>query len=204
MTMGLRDRKKRQTRDAVLAAASRLFAERGYAETSVDAIAEAAGISRRTFFRYFPGKEDAAFPRHEDRLAAFRGLLAERAADESAFAAVQRACTALAESFEADREAVVAHQNLVLTSPALVAADRVRDLEWEAAVAEALLADHPSADAADRMRVRMLAGAVMGMIRTSLRAWFAADGAPDLVALAHEGFALLERGVGAGSLEDLR
>jgi AcrR family transcriptional regulator len=58
---GLRERKKRATRAAIHDAAMRLFAEQGFAGTTVDQIAEAADVSRATVFHYFPTKEDIVF-----------------------------------------------------------------------------------------------------------------------------------------------
>jgi AcrR family transcriptional regulator len=54
---GLRERKKKRTRETIRREAFLLFELNGYAQTTVDQIAEAAGISSRTFFRYFPSKE---------------------------------------------------------------------------------------------------------------------------------------------------
>ncbi|MBT0768067.1 TetR family transcriptional regulator [Kineosporia sp. J2-2] len=57
------------TGQRIAAAAFELFAARGYDGTTVDAIAERAGIARRTFFRYFRSKDDVIFPDHDSLLA---------------------------------------------------------------------------------------------------------------------------------------
>ncbi len=62
--MGLRERKKRRTREAVRSAAFELFQENGYPNTTIEQIAEAAAVSPRTFFRYFPNKAALLIPDH--------------------------------------------------------------------------------------------------------------------------------------------
>lgn len=64
-----RGAKSRAVRQALVSAALDLFLAKGYEETTVDEIAERAGVGRRTFFRYFPSKDDVVFPDHDERLA---------------------------------------------------------------------------------------------------------------------------------------
>src|SRR5215211_2294255 len=98
--VGLRELKKQQTRRELADAALRLFSERGYATTSVADIAAAAGVSTRTFFAYFPSKDDALFADTDERLALMHGLLRDLPAGTAPIRAfreiVQRIFTAAA------------------------------------------------------------------------------------------------------------
>ena len=76
---GLRERKKEKTRQALASAAMRLFAERGYEATTVADIAAAAEVSTRTFFAYFPTKEDVFFAGTRERLDLVRQAFAAHA-----------------------------------------------------------------------------------------------------------------------------
>jgi AcrR family transcriptional regulator len=69
---GLRERKKQKTRETIIKVGLELFAERGYEQTTIAEIAEAAEVSPRTIFAYFPSKEDILFcdlPEKQERLA---------------------------------------------------------------------------------------------------------------------------------------
>ena len=77
-TTGLRERKKRQTREALARAGIELFVERGYDATTLAEIAEAAGVSTRTIFAYFPSKEDILFASFQTMRDALARALAER------------------------------------------------------------------------------------------------------------------------------
>jgi AcrR family transcriptional regulator len=75
---GLRERKKQATREALARAGLELFVERGYDETTLDEIADAAGVSTRTIFAYFPSKEDILFSMLERMGRALARALQER------------------------------------------------------------------------------------------------------------------------------
>jgi AcrR family transcriptional regulator len=68
-----------QTRSRLVDSAFELFGDRGYEATTVEAIAEGAGIARRTFFRYFRSKDDVIFPDHDTQLAVISQFLAAAA-----------------------------------------------------------------------------------------------------------------------------
>src|SRR5690349_21256908 len=89
MATGLRERKKRETRDALTRTALELFAERGYDETTLAEIAEAAGVSTRTIFAYFPSKEDILFANTQAMCDALGHALAERPAGTDALTALR-------------------------------------------------------------------------------------------------------------------
>jgi|SRR6476661_3749821 AcrR family transcriptional regulator len=86
---GLRERKKRDTREALARAGLRLFVERGYDATTLADIADAAGVSTRTIFAYFPGKEDILFASFETMREALAQALAERPEGQDALTALR-------------------------------------------------------------------------------------------------------------------
>jgi AcrR family transcriptional regulator len=77
-TPGLRERKKQRTREAIVTAAFELFDERGFDGTTIADIAEAAEIAPRTFFSYFPSKDDVVFHDFEEKFGMFESWLSER------------------------------------------------------------------------------------------------------------------------------
>ena len=75
---GLRESKKRRTREAIAQAAADLFHERGFAAVTVDDVARAADVSRQTVFNYFPTKEQMLFDREDEIGAALLALVRDR------------------------------------------------------------------------------------------------------------------------------
>jgi AcrR family transcriptional regulator len=179
----LRDRRRTRTRLMIQAEALRLFAEKGYAETTIEEIADAATISARTFFRYFPTKEDVVMWDEYDPEAP--ELLRARPRDEpvvESFRAVMR--EALGGLYRRDPERLLTRVRLTATVPEL----RARFLEQQAEGVELVAAELA---AADDLRVRVLGHAVIGAVTVALDTWRADDGRSDLMALLDRAFAVL-------------
>lgn len=86
----LRDRTRRAVRSEVIDVAQQLFVEHGYDAVTVDQIAAAAGMSRRSFFRYFAGKEDVVLGKVDRHGSTLVDALAARPDDEPAWVALRR------------------------------------------------------------------------------------------------------------------
>src|SRR6266511_2659359 len=101
-----------RVRQALTSAAVELFLAKGYEETTVDEIAEAAGVARRTFFRYFRTKEDAVFPDHDECLRRVERFLAEADPTESPLSVIGAATGLVLAMYTEDPAAAVRRYEL--------------------------------------------------------------------------------------------
>jgi len=192
LATSLRDQKKERTREALFEAAIVLFRERGFGGTTVDDIAAAAQVSRRTFFRYFPAKEAVVFPWDDERLARFKRILSQHIDGGASFERVRRALLALAQDYMAQADDMLAQHRVIESASELLAYERKLDRRWEEALAEAIA---EGSRGAERLRTaRILAGAMMGAIRATLAEWFAEGAQGDLGVMGQEALDLLEHG----------
>jgi AcrR family transcriptional regulator len=90
MATGLRERRKREARQAISDAAMALFAAQGFDEVTISQVADAAGVSKMTVTNYFPRKEDLVFDRAEAIIRGLVDAVAARAPGESLLAAIRR------------------------------------------------------------------------------------------------------------------
>ena len=183
----VRERKREQTREALYTAALRLFDDAGYEATTVDDVAVAAGVSRRTFFRYFESKEAVVFAQQPRRMALFRRLVSRGA---GGWPAVRAACLDLLPDFEESVGEGVLMQRIIAANPALQAAERARDREWEDLIATALVRGPSGSDA---MFAAVQAGAVVGALRSVIRS--SRSGSGTLAPLATRALDALENGI---------
>ena len=190
----LRERKKRRTRDELIAAATRLFLEQGYEGAAVDQIAAAVDVSPRTFFRYFGSKDDVLFSRHGDSVATFRRLLAAPRESETLTQLLRRAAGAVvAELIGDDPRQAIAILQLVASVPALTGRQLELDLDFEDAIAEMVAGQVRGPDA--ELRARLVAGAVAGAMRAAERRWVSSAGAEDPDRLLDATFRILGEGL---------
>jgi AcrR family transcriptional regulator len=129
----LRERKKRSTRDALRRSAVTLVAEHGLNAVTVEDITAAVDISARTFFNYFPCKEDAVVGWDPLELAELREHLVARPLDESPPEALRRVLVELFGRYDADHRELLQRTQVIRTDPRLVAhyVARWGDLERE-------------------------------------------------------------------------
>lgn len=137
-TPGLRERKKAKTRQAIQDAAVRLITKRGFDNTTVDEIAEAAEISPSTFFRYFPTKEDVVLMDDYDPMliSALADLPDEQM--RNPIRAIRLAIIAVSGVLDRDREKIFERTKLMLTTPALRARLADGTLQTERFIREAM------------------------------------------------------------------
>lgn len=160
--MGLRERKKEQTRRAIEDAAFRLFAERGFQATTVADIAEAADVAPRTFFAYFPSKEDVLFADFDETSEALAARLRDRPPDESTFDALRAWLTGLLPDLEADENREALRHRLCSEHESIAAHERHLMARFEAIIAESVAAD--LGDAPSDLRPRMIAAAAIAAL----------------------------------------
>jgi AcrR family transcriptional regulator len=185
---GLRELKRRRTREAIQAEAVRLFADRGYEATTCEEIAAAAEISPATFFRYFPTKEDVVLTDDYDALLV--ELLRSRPAGEPPLLAVQRAMTAGLDTFTpAEEDTIRRRARLIFSVPALRARLYEQQRVQEAMLA-AELAPRLGADPED-LRVRVVAAALTAALVVAVEDWATAGGS--LATHIDDALATLER-----------
>ena len=163
--MGLRERKKEHTRHAIEDAAFRLFAERGFQATTVADIAEAADVAPRTFFAYFPSKEDVLFADFDVTFDSFVACLRGRPPTESTFDAL-RTWTASQLDLESDAQRGTVRRRLCSEHESIAAHERYLMGRFEAIIAESVAAD--LGDASTDLRPRMIAAAAVAAVAAML------------------------------------
>jgi len=176
-----RERKKRQTRDALVDAALALFIAKGYEQTAVREITDAVDVSERTFFRYFASKEDLALSFARDHTDALMRELTARPPQEPPLTALRNALHAsiaalAAEAGDPDGDSVYRSiMKLIEGTPSLLAVHLRYMHERDEEIARVLAAREGVDPLAD-LRPRCVAAVFSGLFITANREWRYAGG----------------------------
>jgi AcrR family transcriptional regulator len=190
-----RERKKQRTREQIVERAMALFDERGFENVTIAEIAAAADIAPRTFFSYFPSKEDVVFHDFDVVFDAIRERIDERAENESTMDALRAFIVGFLEQVDHGDPAEQCRRRVVSASPALQQHDRERVGRIEHVIADGLARDLGVEPGSLRARV-VAAAAAAGLIE--LEGYFDKDAPPDdPMAVFDEVFTFVQGGVEA-------
>ncbi|MEV0620450.1 TetR family transcriptional regulator [Nonomuraea sp. NPDC050404] len=186
-TVGLRERKKAETRQAVHEAALRLVVEHGLDDVTVEAIADAANISRRTFSNYFSSKEDALLYGEEQRFKALVEQVRAQPPELPAWQALSDSIEDLQRQIGEPEREWAQRTRLAKRHPSLLARQLANHAELERDLAEAI-AERPG-----EVPARVLAAAFLVTLRVASHVWTEESEARTLTEVITETLAQMAR-----------
>lgn len=185
----LAERKRQLVRDELSDAALKLLAWQGFECTTIDQIVASAGVSRRTFFRYFRSKEDVIVEFLGDLGSRLKEALAARPADEPPAVALRHALAVFVGTYTEHPEKSLRLAKVTLETPALLARYLERQAQWRTDLAGEL-GRRAGTDPRTDLRPALAAAVALAAMDTAVARWVERDGADDLDTLLDEAFAL--------------
>lgn len=185
---GLRERKRRQTRQRIIDEGLRLFLANGFDATTLDAIAEAADISPRTFFYYFASKEDIVMAYQSGSMARLRDAIVSESPDRPPLDVVRNAVLKLTSAYSAAE--MIPIDRLMTSTESLRARKQAAYVAQEQALFAALCELWPQPKR--RAGLRIVAMASIGAVRLALEAWREEGNKRPLKEYLHDMFASLK------------
>lgn len=160
-----------QTHTRVHTAAMDLFVRNGFEATTLDDIANAAGVSRRSLFHYFASKEDIVLSTKAGLADLIDAAVAERPSDEPLLSMAENALTTMAANFQGPGPRALAR--LIHNTPALRLGDQAKYEALEHRLSEAMISRKglPPND----LQARVVATTAIGVLRMATETWLAAD-----------------------------
>ncbi|HEY5759731.1 MAG TPA: helix-turn-helix domain-containing protein, partial [Steroidobacter sp.] len=182
--------KRQETSERIIDKGLKLFVKNGYDATTLEALADAAGISRRTFFYYFKSKEDVLLAARDSGFReALKPTMLEESADQPPFVAIQKCLIKLASRYET-KESVV-FDRLMQSTAALRARQEAGFVQTERILLEAMCELWPEPGRRDALR--LVAMVAMGTLRLALEKWKQDDAAHPLAHYLRQSFTLLAK-----------
>jgi AcrR family transcriptional regulator len=193
-TPSLRDRHKSATRRALRDAALKLFAKHGYDATTIEEIAEKAGVSTRTFFRYFPTKDDVLYHGERDWLQTVIDAYPDQPTSLNDLDAMRVTLETLAPRLGKSRRSLDLYQRAVESSPTLRGSEQDHQRESTEVLAQAIAVrrGQPRPDEA----CVLLASVALLTYRRALDIWLNGSGSANLATVITKEFKLLTEQIG--------
>ncbi|OXM57347.1 TetR family transcriptional regulator [Amycolatopsis thailandensis] len=194
---GLRERKRLDTHRALATTAVRLVAERGLDNVTVEDISAAAGVSPRTFFNYFPSKEDAVVIAHADNAERSQRIIEKFLATPKEVSTPRAFVDALKEDFaqvDENREEWLGRMKAIHDNPTLHSRAVAMNHDTVAPTIEAI-ARRTGLDPEADLYPTLLLSTLGGVINAALRHWYQHDGRVSALALLDEAVDLLLAGL---------
>jgi AcrR family transcriptional regulator len=166
---GRRERKRRQTRERIQAAALALFLERGFDGTTIEDITEAADVSKRSFFDYFPSKEEVVSAWQDNFADELAEAVAAQPKDASIVAVIEGALTSALLAALADPQSL-AIGDLIHNTPVLSARHQLKYTKLETKLTDALYARSGGGEG-ELLRLRLLSAIVVSTVRIGGERW---------------------------------
>ncbi|MER7272844.1 TetR family transcriptional regulator [Dactylosporangium sp. NPDC000244] len=182
MGTGLRERKKIATRQALHEAAVALSIEHGVDKVTVEAIADAAEVSRRTFSNYFASKEEALLYGDQQRVRRLVSAVAERPPSEPPWAALTAAALEFQRDLGSRDPHWVTQVRLVRRHPALAA----QQVSTYASMEDELTTEIARRSPASPMHARLMAAAFLVAMRVAVQVWLDRPKGTPLADVMHE------------------
>jgi AcrR family transcriptional regulator len=183
----LRSKSRESLRTEIAEVAFKIFAERGFDQVTATEVAEAAGISRASFFRYFESKEDAIFVAQEEMGVDVAEALRARPDGEDAWTALRRSLDVAVRTYQRSPDEALARLRLIRCTPSLRSHQLDRLAQWREAIGAAL--EERLGLGRDDIKVDGLIAAALGAFDAALTRWSRSDGAEDLIGLIDDAFA---------------
>lgn len=185
---GLRERKRRETYRRIAKAGMRLFMTKGYEATTLDSIATAAGVSRRSLFYYFKSKDEIVMASQRIGSESLLTILRQEPLRQKPIDAVRKAM--LKNIPPCQPAQMIALDRLIRSNDALLARMQIGFVEKEVALFKMLCEMWPQPER--RTNLRLVAMASMGALRLVIDTWFAEGGKRSAVDMITEAFAGLK------------
>ena len=185
---GLREKKRRQTRQRIVDAGLELFLQKGIEATTLDEIAAKAEISRRNFFAYFPAKEDIVLAWEQGADEALREAVIAAAPGRQPLEAVQAALVGLAPVFATHNFMLL--DGLMRSTPTLKAKKERHFEDQMQELYRLLLELYP--EQGREKGLQIVAMVSIGCLKISVEAWLAGKGERSIIECLDEAFAALK------------